>query len=318
MRLLLRSGAVVCAALLPAFGCSSREEATRAPEPLASPPSGDMEPAPPPVDAGTRAPTPPPAPPPWTPPVVPTSSPACLDAASPQTIGDGTTLTAGGRSFHLWKRGGYDRTKTWPVVLVFHGIQTTGPAFESWFQMEDYVDGKAIVVYPDAENGFWDPQGDKDLLFFDAMMKKLGETYCIDPSKVLGFGFSWGAYFAHHLGCKRAGWVKAISAGDGGSYGVSSCGRLPVLVTHRTADNDERVANGREATAMWTKLSGCTGGDVVSNAEMNCVSQQGCVAPGAVTFCEDTFFDASWPATWNHTVRESYRAFTWSWFAALP
>lgn len=310
---------LVCVALLTALGCStSRDEDTGAPPPLTSRPAEEVTPAPLPSDAAATVEPPPPVPPPWTPPIVPTTSPACADASSPPMIADGTTLDAGGRTFHLWKRGGYDRTKTWPVVLVFHGIQTTGRDFQSWFRMEDYVDDEAIVVYPDAENGYWDPQGDKDLVFFDTMMKKLGERYCIDPSKVLGFGFSWGAYFAHHLGCKRAGWVKAISGGAGGAYGASSCGRLPVLVTHRTADPDERVANGRQATAMWTKLAGCTGGEVISNVEMNCLSRGDCVAPGAVTFCEDTFFDATWPATWNHTVRESYRAFTWRWFAALP
>lgn len=292
---------------------------------LPDPPAGEATPASTtqapvqaPPDAGARAPDA--SPPAWTPPVVPTSSPACA-GSGPKTIAAGTTLeTPDGRTMHVWgPEDGYDRTKTWPVVLMFHGIQTNGADFESWFEMEKYVDSKAIVVYPDAEDGYWDASGTKDLAFFDAMMKKLGETYCIDPSRVLGFGFSWGAFFAHHLGCNRAGWVKAISAGDGGFGGsADGCGRLPVLVTHRTADTNEVVQHGRDAAALWTKLNACGGGSFVSNADLNCTSQKGCSAPGSLTYCEDTWFDPAWPTDWNHTVRETYRSFTWSWFSSLP
>ncbi len=204
------------------------------------------------------------------------------------------------------------------MVVMFHGIQSTGADFQSWFEQEKYVSGKAIVVYPDAENGAWDVAGTKDLDFFDALVKQLGANACIDPSRVFGFGFSMGAYFASYLGCKRAGYVKAISAGAGGWGGGAGCGRLPVLVTHRTADPDVSVANGRANRDRWTQLNGCTGGTTVTNATLNCVSQTGCAAPGAVTYCEDTWKDNSWPSSWNHTVREVYRQYTWDWFAALP
>ena len=260
----------------------------------------------------------PPAAPEWTPPVVPTTSPAC--GTGPTTIAAGKTYATPttNRTFHVWAPAGYDRTKPWPVVVMFHGIETNGADFEAWFEMEKYVKGKAIVVYPDARSGAWDVSGTSDLAFYDAMMKQLGEVACIDPSHVLGFGFSWGAYFASYLGCKRAGWVKAVSAGDGGWGGATDCGRLPVLVTHRTADPDERIANGRANAALWTKIDQCTGGPIAGDPAMKCTAQKDCKAPGSVTFCEDTFVDPTWPSDWNHTVRETYRAYTWNWFAALP
>ncbi len=248
---------------------------------------------------------------------MPTSSAGCGSGTTTITPGD-TRTVLGGRTYHVWGPPGYDRTKPWPVVVMFHGIETNGADFEAWFNMENYVEGKAIVVYPDAVDGYWDLSGTSDLAFYDALMKDVGDTYCIDPSHVLGFGFSLGAYFASYLGCTRAGFVKAISAGDGGWDGTNvPCGRLPVLVTHRTADPNEVVANGKANAARWTTLNGCTGAPSVSNAAMNCTSQTGCLAPGAVTYCEDTFVDASWPDDWNHTVRENYRAFTWTWFESL-
>ena len=305
----------------------SADEAT-SPGPLTKPgPGGPTdgtgssggEPIPPvptsttPVDPG-----PPPEPPfVWVAPVVPTTSAAC-GTPMPDAIKAPYT-TPSGRKFHVWGPSGYDPSKTYPVVLMFHGIQATGDGFETWFQMEKYVQNEAFVVYPDAKGGFWDLNGTTDLLFFDEVMKQLGETYCINPSRVLGFGFSYGGYFANVLGCKRAGYVKAISVGDGGYGGNGQkCGRLPVLVTSRTHDHDEPVSHGKNAAAQWTGLNKCATATDVADAQMNCVSQQACSSPGGVTFCEDTFFDPSWQVEWNHTVREPYRAFTYSWFKALP
>jgi poly(3-hydroxybutyrate) depolymerase len=253
----------------------------------------------------------------WTAPKVATTSPACGTPRADAVHADYTTPT--GRTFHVWGPTGYDPAKTYPVVIVFHGWYADGAAFESWFEQEKYTDNEAFVVYPDAKNGLWDLNGTSDLVFFDEMIKQLGETYCINPSRVLGFGFSYGAKFVNHLGCKRAGYVKAISAGDGSGGGDGyHCGRLPVLVTHRTHDNDELIAWGRQVAASWTSLNKCSNATDPGDATLNCVAQKGCSSPGNVTFCEDTFYDASWPADWNHTVREPYRAYTWKWFKELP
>ncbi|AKU93928.1 LpqC [Labilithrix luteola] len=230
------------------------------------------------------------------------------------------STTPSGRTFHVWGPQGYDPNKAYPVVVMFHGWYTDGRSFESWFQMEQYVNNEAFVVYPDAANQLWDLEGTSDLVFFDDLVKTLGETYCIDPSRVFGFGFSYGGKFAHHLGCQRAGYVKAISVGDG-SWGLDplQCGRLPVLVTHRTHDNDELVAWGKTAADNWVTINGCTADTTISDPTMNCTLHPNCRQPGGTTtFCEDTWFDATWPNDWNHTVREPYRTFTWQWFAALP
>jgi polyhydroxybutyrate depolymerase len=286
---------------------------TNTPIGTAAPPTGTAPPGPT---------TNPPGPPPggWTSPVLPTTSPGC-GAARGDAAGVGST-TAKGRGFHVWGPSGYDKTRAYPVVLMFHGIQTDGLGFQSWFKMEDYVNNEAFVVYADADRGYWDVDGDTDLLFFDDLVKQLGETYCINPSRVFGFGFSWGAFFVHHLGCNRAGYVHAIAAGEGGFGGsASSCGRLPVLITHRPADTNEILAHGEAAAAQWVTLDGCSA-TTTSDAAMNCTIHGACQAPGTpVTFCKDTSDMTGIPGydpSWDHTVRETYRAFTWSWFKALP
>lgn len=270
--------------------------------------------------------TPTPVDPEWVPPVVATTSSACGTPRADAVQADYTT--PGGRAFHVWGPKGYDPNKTYPVVLVFHGIQASGVAHESWFKMEDYTNNEAFVVYPDAAgaNAYWDIAGDTDLVFFDQMIKKLGETYCINPSRVLGYGFSYGGYFADHLGCKRAGYVKAIGVGEGGTGGHAACGRLPVLVTTRTHDTNEPPSHGVGVESKWTTDDVCGGAgaptvqtDASSGEDMGyCRVHASCKAPGSLTYCEDTSFDASWPTDWNHTVREYYRTYTYQWFKALP
>jgi len=244
--------------------------------------------------------------------------------------------TASGRTFHVWGPTPYDQNKAYPVVFAFHGLGTDGLSFEDWFHMEDYVNNEAFVIYPDAVlpgtdvNNLWDVDGTFDLIFFDDMVKQLGETYCINPSRIFGFGFSWGAHFVHHLGCQRAGYVRAISAGDGnwGGDDISRCGRLPVLVTHRTKDTDEFLAWGKATVDNWVAINQCTS-DTVSQPYVDptdglyvarpCTIHPNCKDPGVtVTFCEDTYvIDPSIPGyndDWNHTVRDVYRAYTWDWF----
>ncbi len=258
----------------------------------------------------------------WDPPVVPKTSPGCGIARGP--IKGVKHTTADGRQFHVWGPTGYDANTNYPVVVMYHGWYTNGPGFQSWFEQEKFVENGAIVVYPTAAgaNGEWDLDGDTDLVFFDDMMKMLGEDYCIDPSRVLGFGFSYGGKLMNRLGCKRAGWVKAVSIADSSDWGdYKKCGRLPVLVTHRTEDSDELIAWGRNARDRWATANECTNATVDGDVAHNCKVNTGCKAPGSVTFCEDTsIIDPGIPGyspDWKHTVMENYRLYTWKWFKAL-
>lgn len=287
---------------------------TAAPQPAA--PSG----------TGTGANKPAPSEPEWVAPVVATTSPGCGTPRPRAVHADYTN--AAGRSYHVWGPSSYDPNKTYPVVFTFHGIETNGSDFESWFKMEDYTQNEAFVVYPDATKGYWDVGGDTDLQFFDDMMKDLGETYCLDPSRVLAFGFSWGGHFVDHLGCKRAGYVKAITVGDGGPGGDKQhCGRLPVLVTTRTKDTNEFPAFGLNVQTEWTSLDQCgAAGEQAPQVNPQngenmgyCVTHAGCKLPGSLVYCEDTSsFGANDPPDWNHTVREYYRGFAYQWFKDLP
>ena len=309
---------IAVGSVVPACSSSGGPNNPAPPPPSATVDPGRVDPGPAPTTTGTTPPGPvTPPEPEWVAPVVAKTSAACGGSALPQAQGT-THTTPGGRTYHVWGPSNYDPNKTYPVVLTYHGWYADGAAHEGWFKMEDYTENEAFVVYPDAVNGLWDLNGNSDLVFFDEMVKQLGETYCINPSNILGFGFSYGGRFMSQLGCKRAGYVKAIAIGEAGGANDGKCGRLPVLVTARTADQDELVGWGRDISRAWASLDKCAAASTPGNADLNCVTHGGCKLPGDVTFCEDTWYDASWPKDWNHTVREPYRAFTWKWFKALP
>jgi len=229
-----------------------------------------------------------------------------------------THTTRTGRTFHVWGPSSYDANRPYPVVLTFHGWYTNGRDFEKWFKMEDHVEGAAFTVYPDSKGPAWDLVGTTDLDFTADIIDALKDAYCIDRTHVFALGFSYGGKLVHHLGCKRPDLVRAISVGDGSWHEESGCRPLPVLVTHRTRDDDELFAWGRSAAQRWAKVDGCSEPPEEVDAAHGCVAYRACRAPGSVTFCEDRHFDATWPKDWNHTIREEYRSLTWSWFTKVP
>lgn len=244
-------------------------------------------------------------------------APGCGAGRANASTGGTTRTTRSGRTFHVWGPARYDDARAYPVVLMFHGWSSKGRSLEGWFKMEDYVDGAAFTVYPDSAGSTWDFAGTQDLDFTAEVLDAVADEWCIDRARVLAFGFSYGGRFAHHLGCKRPDLVRAIAAGGGSWDSEKSCaGPMPVLVIHRTEDPTMRVSGGRDAAARWAKIDGCAADTEVRDAEHGCIAYRGCQA-GAVTFCEDTHADRSWPEGWNHTVREEYRGLAWSWFEEL-
>ena len=245
---------------------------------------------------------------------------AVLPAACHRIPKAAGSFTVGGRGVHVWTPQHHDPAKAYPVVLMLHGWRGTGAFFEEWFEMEKYTDVRAIVVYPDAREGVWDFHGDTDLDFLATVLDEVAMRWKVDRSRVLAFGFSFGAKMAQHLGCKRPDLVKAVAAGAGSwASKVPACQKpLPVIMVQRTTDTNESMTDAKAAAERWASFEGCAAVPAPSPLGNGCQVRSGCQVPGSVTFCEDTHSDPKWKDSYNHTVREEYRALVWRWFAALP
>ena len=209
-------------------------------------------------------------------------------------------------------------------------MEAQGLPFASWVKLEkhlssgnDTANTQAIVIYPDGASD-WDIGSDKDLKFFDEMIAQIGASTCFNPQYVYALGFSWGGYFVDYLACNRAGYVRAVAIGDSGSLGAyQRCGRVPVIITSRTADQNEQLYKGQKNYTDWTKYFAC-GADKTDTDGMGCFEATGCDAPGAVAFCEDTYsfldhasdFASPVNVNWEHTIRPDYQFKSWQFLKA--
>lgn len=96
----------------------------------------------------------------------------------------------------------FDQTKTYPVVIAFHG---RGGQNKNWiYKLSKYVEaGEFIGVYPQGHSKSWnlghEPSKADEVYFFNQMMLKLGTYSFFDPTKVYGIGSSNGAGMINKL-----------------------------------------------------------------------------------------------------------------------
>jgi poly(3-hydroxybutyrate) depolymerase len=113
----------------------------------------------------------------------------------------------------------YDATRPYALTFVFHGAAGSSSVSYSWgLQRAAGASANAIFVFPDGIAyqqygiGWDDTKTGYDLPFFDNMLKDLEAGYCIDSSRILVAGFSWGGDFAIALACSRGDQIRAVAA----------------------------------------------------------------------------------------------------------
>lgn len=336
-------GAVSAAAVLAATACASCEKSD-GPTPPATAPTGGPTgapiptmgtvgtvPRPPatgPVATGPATTGTPPIPtltPPG--PATPRPSAGC-GKAPPGTgflAGQKITVANGARTFGLYVPASYDPNKGYPLIFALHGDGGDGAGARASMKLEGPAREQAVFVYPDGRNRSWDldtmpPERNPDVLFFDSVVAKLGESLCLARGRVFVTGHSNGAYMANQLGCWRGGVIRAIAPHSGGgpydstnkTYDESGnlvCPGSPVaaLVVHGKSDGVVAPSEGDFSLGHWRRVNGCQD-KTTKAAPEPCVSYTGCARP--VGFCSiPSLGHAEWP--------QAAQA-TWDFFSALP
>ncbi len=246
---------------------------------------------------------------------LPKTSAGCGKAVTPAAAGAPRTLQVGSasRTYLLYLPEGYDPAAPigYPVISVWHYSDASAADMTGYYRMQDYARGKAIVVFPNALNGNWNPEGTEDLAFFDAMEADLEANFCVNRQRVFAAGFSLGAIMTNAIGCKRSAFVRAIVSASGSFPGDSTrCGKTPALVYHGTFDDAIPVADGVAARDAWRRLNGC-GNDPIP-VESFGLQGLGCIGYGNcdVAYCED-----KGNADPKHDLRELYRIPTYTWLS---
>jgi polyhydroxybutyrate depolymerase len=164
-------------------------------------------------------------------------------------------------------------TKPAPVIFGFHGHGgTMGKVARSYHFHELWPE--AIVIYPQGLNTpgrLTDPEGKKpgwqsgpddqsnrDLKFFDAMMKTLRERYKVDERRIYATGHSNGGGFTYLLWAERSELFTAM-APSGSSASRSMAKLKPKPALHIAGENDPLVKYAWQTVMIEhvKKLNGC-------------------------------------------------------------
>ncbi|GAA1687486.1 PHB depolymerase family esterase [Kribbella yunnanensis] len=159
------------------------------------------------------------------------------------------TVQSGGltRTYRLHVPDNYKATKSYPLILVFHGRGKTGAQTEAFSDLSKL---DAVVAYPNGVIGDENKQawqgapyaakGVDDVKFTSDLLDQLEANYCVDTRTVYATGKSNGAGFTGILACKLADRFAAIAPVDGAFYiegGRCAPSRpVPVLDIHGTGD----------------------------------------------------------------------------------
>lgn len=192
----------------------------------------------------------------------------------------------------------YDANTPYALVFGYHGSNYTGKMMRSYLDNEKApLQGKAIFIYPDGialpdqpDHIAWVlTEGSRDLVFFDDMYRTIGEQYCIDYSKVLVNGQSFGGLMTNALGCLRGDVIRAIAvvAGSGPRSPNQCKGQVAAWLTHGTDDGNVSFASGEKSRDHWVQANHCTT-TTMPGTPASCQVYQGCDAGHPVIWCPHT------------------------------
>jgi polyhydroxybutyrate depolymerase len=203
-----------------------------------------------------------------------------LSIYTPQLFAQNFTLRHDNekRRFIVHLPKGYDKTKSYPVVLNFHGLGSTAKQ-QRWISKMNRVSNSEqfIVVYPKAIDHEWNTgihatsyrYGRDDVGFVDQLLDTLIARYSIDTQRVYSTGFSLGGYFSYRLACQLSTRIAAIASVSGvmtdSTAAFCNAERVvPVLQIHGTTDpvvsykRKKDFYGVEETLAYWIKHDGCS------------------------------------------------------------
>lgn len=191
------------------------------------------------------------------------------------------------RSYVLSVPTDYDPSAPVQLVFGFHGLNADGKGARNYLKLEGASGKPTIFAYPSSRSssaGWQMRAGQGDIEFFDALVKHLADTYCIDTSRIFSTGFSHGAMFTNNLTCERLTSLRAIApiGGSGPWFGASCTGSVPVMLIHGKTDGTVVFPDGEASRDHWLGENGC-GSTTQAYDPSPCESYDGCSEP--VVFC---------------------------------
>jgi poly(3-hydroxybutyrate) depolymerase len=192
----------------------------------------------------------------------------------------------------------------YPLGFAFHGRGRTGPDCQQTdcIGFQSVMQDQAVLVYMTSLGGDgWEALPSErpiNVAFFQAVLAKIEDSYCIDQNRIFVAGTSSGAHFTNILACRFGDKLLAASPVAGSMIEKTNCvGQVAALVIHGIIDSHVPFADGQAARDFYLMQNGCSNASVPTVASAHasvvatpeshqCVTYQGCEPGLPVVWCE--------------------------------
>tara|TARA_R110002167_G_scaffold20405_15_gene74714 strand:- start:12902 stop:13864 length:963 start_codon:yes stop_codon:yes gene_type:complete len=169
------------------------------------------------------------------------------------------------RQYRLFVPSPYDKSKSMPLVLNFHGTSGT-PAqqveisdLETLAEQQGFIAVSPAAVYrrepegPNTWNVDKDPLGVDDVFFVKSLIAQLKQQYNIDDRRIYAMGFSGGARMSSRLACDLSAQIAAIGPVAGLRYpeDCQPARAVPVITFHGKQDGVNHYVARENSPPYW-------------------------------------------------------------------
>jgi poly(3-hydroxybutyrate) depolymerase len=222
--------------------------------------------------------------------------------ASPQTINVTTSGATIARQFYFALPPGYTSSRPYRLVFAWHYAGGTavmvagnGGGAGRYYGLVPLLPDTIFI----AGQGLTDAQGTtgwpntngQDVAFARAMVDWANASFCVDKTRVMSTGFSYGAIMSHTVACQMPDVFRAVGLMAGMLIGrATSCLAHPIAawMTHGTADSATiggvDFANGVTARDRIVALNHCAP-TTQPSTPTPCVAYDGCDPGEPVVWC---------------------------------
>jgi poly(3-hydroxybutyrate) depolymerase len=225
--------------------------------------------------------------------------------------GDGTTLQTidvGGtpRQYIVSIPTGYDPNHPYRLIFAWHGrTGTAAQVARNYYNLKNtlgsttiFVSGQGLGTEADAADTGWPNTDGQDIAFVRALVTSLESSYCVDKSRIMSVGMSYGGIMSYTIACSMGDVFRAIAPIAGASFGGrgTQCvtNHVAVFAVHGTADDQVLFENGTSAKDTYVTRNHCmttTAGEdptacpASPTDACSCLEYQGCDAGYPVVWC---------------------------------
>lgn len=229
------------------------------------------------------------------------------------------------REYILTLPDDYDSSNPYPLIFGWHplggsaqGVANPGFGTGGYYGLQSRANGSVIFVagngLPDGDgNRGWPNTNNRDIRFLEEMLDRFRSELCIDESRILSTGFSYGGMMSMTISCRMGQIFRAVAPMAGMLIGApySSCVDEPLaaLIIHGVNDGVESfgvgVKGSRDFRDYLLETNNCSDSSMPVDPSP-CQDYSGCDTGYPVTYCE---FDG------EHTIPNFASGAIWDFFS---